>query len=307
MSQKLKISAETRTDLGKGASRRLRRLANKVPAILYGGEEQPASLTLVYRELDAIMKDEAFYSQVMALNISGKNQDVVVRDLQRHPATDRVTHVDFFRVDADKALQVSVPLHFLNEETCIGVKQDGGIISHLMNELEISCLPADLPAYIEVDLIDPATMTLPLPGIESTSTDSAHLQSIVKDATAVVIATPEYHGSFSSVTKLVIENLGFPSVLATKPVALVGVAAGTIGAIKSLEALRGVCSHVGAIVLPGPVSVAGVRSVFDANGDITDERVEKQLRGVAVGLLHYIDQNVCPRFALEAMVREQAA
>jgi large subunit ribosomal protein L25 len=154
MSQKLKISAETRTDLGKGASRRLRRLANKVPAILYGGEDQPASLTLVYRELDAIMKDEAFYSQVMALNISGKNQDVVVRDLQRHPATDKVTHVDFFRVDADKELQVSVPLHFLNEEACAGVRLGGGIISHLMNELEISCLPADLPAYIEVDLID---------------------------------------------------------------------------------------------------------------------------------------------------------
>ncbi len=154
MSQKLKISAEMRTDLGKGASRRLRRLANKVPAILYGGEEQPAALTLVYRELDAIMKDEAFYSQVMALKIAGKNQDVVVRDLQRHPATDRVTHVDFFRVDADKVLQVSVPLHFLNEDTCVGVKQEGGIISHLMNEVEISCLPADLPAYIEVDLID---------------------------------------------------------------------------------------------------------------------------------------------------------
>jgi chromate reductase len=160
---------------------------------------------------------------------------------------------------------------------------------------------------VEVDLIDPATMSLPMPGVESTSTDPTRIQSIIKDATAVVIATPEYHGSFSSVTKLVIENLGFPSVLSTKPVALVGVAAGSIGAVKSLESLRGVCSHVGAIVLPGPVSVAGVRSVFDADGNVTDERVEKQLRGVATGLLHYIDQNVCPRFALEAMVREQAA
>jgi len=154
MSQKLKITAETRTDLGKGASRRLRRLADKVPAILYGGDENPAALTLVYRELDAIMKEEAFYSQVMALKVSGKDLDVVVRDLQRHPATDRVTHVDFYRVDANKELHVSVPLHFLNEEACTGVKLEGGIISHVMNEVEVSCLPANLPAFIEVDLID---------------------------------------------------------------------------------------------------------------------------------------------------------
>ena len=154
MSQKLKITAEKRTDLGKGASRRLRRLADKVPAILYGGKEDSAALTLVYRELDAIMKEEAFYSQVMALKVDGKNQDVVVRDLQRHPASSRVTHVDFFRVDADKELHVNVPLHFLNEEACIGVKQGGGIISHVMNEVNVSCLPANIPAFIEVDLID---------------------------------------------------------------------------------------------------------------------------------------------------------
>jgi len=154
MSQKLKLTAETRTDLGKGASRRLRRLADKVPAILYGGEADPASLTLGYHELEAVMKDEAFYSQVMALKVAGKNEDVVVRDLQRHPATDRVMHVDFFRVDANKELHVSVPLHFLNEEACTGVKLAGGIISHLMNEVEVSCLPADLPAFIEIDLID---------------------------------------------------------------------------------------------------------------------------------------------------------
>ncbi len=160
---------------------------------------------------------------------------------------------------------------------------------------------------IVVDLIDPAQMTLPLPGVDTTTDDPKRLQEIIKGATGVVIATPEYHGSFSSVTKLVIENLGFPSVLAGKPVALVGVAAGAIGAIKSLEALRGVCSHVGSIVLPGPVSVARVREVFDENGEIVDERVEKQLRGVATGLLHYVDLNICPRFALEAMVREQAA
>jgi len=101
----------------------------------------------------------------------------------------------------------------------------------------------------------------------------------------------------------VIENLGFPSALAGKPVALLGVAAGEIGAIKTLEQLRGVCSHVGAIVLPGPVSVARVQSVFDENGRCLDERVEKRIRSVATTLNDYIHQNICPAIALEAMVR----
>jgi NAD(P)H-dependent FMN reductase len=161
---------------------------------------------------------------------------------------------------------------------------------------------------VEVDLIDPAGMDLPMPGLkpetEKSKNDTARLREVVQRASGVVIATPEYHGSFSSVTKLLIENMGFPSALAGKPVALMGVAAGSIGAIKSLEALRGVCSHVGAIVLPGPVSVAGIRDVFNSSGEIVDERVEKRLRGVATGLLHYIDEHVCPKFALEAMVRQ---
>jgi FMN reductase len=129
------------------------------------------------------------------------------------------------------------------------------------------------------------------------------MRSAVKAATGVILATPEYHGSFSSVLKLAIENLGFPSVLAGKPIALLGVAAGQIGAIKSLEHLRSVCSHVGAIVLPGPVSVAGVNKLFDADGNCLDPSVEKRVRGTATGLLNYIQANICPRFALEEMVR----
>ena len=118
-----------------------------------------------------------------------------------------------------------------------------------------------------------------------------------------MLATPEYHGGFSSVIKLVIENLGFPSVLAGKPVALMGVAAGQIGAIKSLEQLRSVCSHVGAIVLPGPVSVANIQKVFDEEGRCLDPGAEKRLRGVATSLVHYIEDTICPRVALEQMVR----
>ncbi|MCG8604957.1 NAD(P)H-dependent oxidoreductase, partial [bacterium] len=110
-----------------------------------------------------------------------------------------------------------------------------------------------------------------------------------------------------SVIKLVVENLGFPSVLSGKPVALLGVAAGQIGAIKALEQLRSVCSHVGAIVLPGPVSVAGVSKLFDEQGRCLDERVEKRIRGMATNLLDYIEGHICPKICLEEMVRTQAA
>ena len=158
---------------------------------------------------------------------------------------------------------------------------------------------------IAVDLIDPARLDLPFPGSDNNSTDAITLQEIVSNATGVVFSSPEYHGTYSSVAKLIIENLGFPSVLAEKPIALMGVAAGQIGAIKALEHLRSVLSHVGAIVLPGPVSVAGVQNVFDQNGNCLDEEIEKRIRGVATNLIDYIRTSVCPKIALEALVREE--
>ena len=156
---------------------------------------------------------------------------------------------------------------------------------------------------VSVDVVDPSELDLPLPGLESTSDSASELQEVIHGATAVVLATPEYHGSFSSVMKLMIENLGFPSVLGGKSVALLGVAGGSIGAIKSLEQLRGVCSHVGAIVLPGPVSVPNVRSAFNEDGECLDAKIEGRLQGLAENLLGYIRQNLCPRMTLEAMVR----
>ncbi len=157
---------------------------------------------------------------------------------------------------------------------------------------------------VSIESVDPSSMHLPLPGQDGDVADVEALMAKVSACTGVIFATPEYHGSFSSVTKLIIENLGFPSVLAGKPVALLGVAAGAIGAIKSLEQLRNVCSHVGAIVLPGPVSVAHVRDVFDDKGICLDERVEAQVRGLPNRLMDYIDRHVCPAVSLEAMVRE---
>ena len=164
----------------------------------------------------------------------------------------------------------------------------------------------DRKQRVQVTSIDPSRLILPFPGQPGEFPDQQALQSAVRDATGVVLATPEYHGGFAAVMKLVIENLGCPSLLAGKPVALLGVAAGQIGAIKSLEQLRSVCSHVGAIVLPGPVSVAGVQKLFDAQGHCLDANVEKRIRGVATSLMDYVQGSVCPRIALEQMVRAQS-
>ena len=154
-----------------------------------------------------------------------------------------------------------------------------------------------------VQRFDPAAMNLTAPGA-APSEDAKRMQEAIQAASGVILSTPEYHGSFCSTLKLMIENLGFPSALGGKPVALLGVAAGRIGAIKSLEQLRGVCSHVGALVLPGPVSIAGVNRVFDEQGNCTDQAVEAQVRRVATNLLDYLHQHVCPLYALEAMVRK---
>ena len=157
-------------------------------------------------------------------------------------------------------------------------------------------------AGTSVTMINPATISLGFPG--EPETDAMNIRQLVSDATGVVISTPEYHGSFSAMLKLVIENLGFPSALAGKPIALVGVAAGQIGAIKSLEQLRSVCSHVGGIVLPGPVSIANVRQVFDEDGNCRDKKTDARARRVATNPVDYLNSNVCPRFALEALARE---
>ena len=155
---------------------------------------------------------------------------------------------------------------------------------------------------IKSELIDPRNIDLPLPGLKSNS-QIDNLQKSVSEATGIILATPEYHGGISSVMKLIIDNLGFPSVLAGKPIALLGVAAGQIGAIKSLEQLRSICSHVGAIILPGPVSVANVHKVFDASGKCLDPSLEKRIRGVATTLIDYIHNHICPKLALEETVR----
>lgn len=154
MSKEFELHATARTDLGKGASRRLRRLADLVPAIIYGEGKDPVSISIPHKDIQKALSNEAFFSHIITLVVDKKKEQVVIKDLQRHPAKPRIMHADFQRVSADNAITVQVPLHFINEEKCKGVKTGGGSIIKAMTELQISCLPKDLPEFIEVDMID---------------------------------------------------------------------------------------------------------------------------------------------------------
>ena len=152
MSNDFKLNVKVRNDKGKGASRRLRRLDKEVPAIIYGGKSAPQSISLSQNEFDKALANEAFYSHIITLDVDGKSEDVILKDLQRHPAKPVILHADFLRVSKTQKLQTKVPLHFINEDNCVGVKLGGGLLSHNMTELDISCLPANLPEYLEVDV-----------------------------------------------------------------------------------------------------------------------------------------------------------
>lgn len=154
MADKIMLSAEPRSDVGKGASRRLRRLAAKVPAIVYGGGQDPRMLSLSHRELVKAMEAEAFYSQVLELQVNGEAISTIVKDVQRHPSKPQIMHVDFQRIRADQEIHVNIPIHLLNEEECKGVRLENGRISHQIMEVEVVCLPAALPEYFEIDVAD---------------------------------------------------------------------------------------------------------------------------------------------------------
>ncbi|EIC21710.1 50S ribosomal protein L25/general stress protein Ctc [Thiorhodovibrio frisius] len=150
MSEKIHISAQARTDVGKGASRRLRR-TGQVPGILYGGDRLPEMFMLPHSEIVKYAAQESFYSTLLDFDLAGAKTQVVLKDLQRHPAKPFILHVDFQRVSKGEKLRMTVPLHFENEDICAGIKL-GGQASHNLTELDIQCLPADLPEYIAVDI-----------------------------------------------------------------------------------------------------------------------------------------------------------
>jgi len=151
MNMAIELNAELRADQGKGASRRLRH-TDKLPAIVYGAGKDAVNLMLTQREVRAVMKNQVFYSSIVQLKFDGKNEQVILRDIQHHPYKLDILHMDFQRVDANKKLHMHVPLHFINEEKSPGVKLEGGIVSHVVIEVEVECLPKDIPEYIEVDV-----------------------------------------------------------------------------------------------------------------------------------------------------------
>lgn len=179
------LNAEVREDQGKGASRRLRREAGKVPAIVYGGAKnrKPQAITLAANELDKALQSEAFFSHVLTLNIADKSEQVIIKDLQRHPAKPVIYHADFLRVTKTTVITKTVPLHFINEDTCVGVKQQGGKITHNVADVQIKCTLTNLPEFIEVDMA----------AVEAGST--LHLSDIVlpKGVTLVQLALGADH------------------------------------------------------------------------------------------------------------------
>ena len=152
MSEALSFNVETRTSLGSGRARRLRRQENKVPGVVYGGNKPTVYFSIDYRHVAKAIQAEAFYSQVLELVIQKKKERVVLRELQRHPASDKVLHIDFLRISEDRAINISVPIHYLNEDKCHGVRLQSGVISKNLTEVEVSCLPKHLPEFIPIDL-----------------------------------------------------------------------------------------------------------------------------------------------------------
>jgi len=147
----LELNATLREDQGKGASRRLRH-AKQLPAIIYGGGKDSVSISLLQKYIQHKLPDESFYSQVLSLNVAGKAEDVLIRDIQHHPYKMEVMHMDFIRVDAKKVVHVHSQLHFIGEDVSPGVKTEDGVISHVIIEVELECLPKNIPEFIEVDL-----------------------------------------------------------------------------------------------------------------------------------------------------------
>lgn len=151
MSDSIVLNAELRSDSGKGASRRLRH-QGLVPAIVYGGDRDPAQISIKHNEFIHELENDAIYTQVIELRVGDKRQEVILRDLQRHPYKNKLMHADFFRIDQNKPIKVVVPVHVENAEECAGVRMDGGMMTQLVTEIEVIALPKDLPESLEIDV-----------------------------------------------------------------------------------------------------------------------------------------------------------
>ena len=153
MSQQVNLNATGRETDGKSSSRRLRR-AGSVPAVIYGVDKDPIRISILEKDIAKASEVPGFATQILSVNLSGEEQNVIVKEIQRHPATQRVLHADLLRVNPDTKISLSVPVRFINEEICVGVKMHGGAISRLINNIDINCLASNLPEYLEVDVAE---------------------------------------------------------------------------------------------------------------------------------------------------------
>ena len=186
---KIEIKAKERKSKGTGASRRLRH-EGTTPGILYGGVKDAISLEIDTKELFMQFRHEAFHASILTLNLEGKKESVILRDFQMHPVRNNIQHIDFQRINENEKISVKVPFHFINEETAPGVKIEGGLVSHIMTEIDISCLPKDLPQYIEVDLGELAMG------------ESIHLSEVtVPDGVELTSLTDENDPAITSISK----------------------------------------------------------------------------------------------------------
>ena len=186
---KIEINAKERKSKGTGASRRLRH-EGTTPGILYGGVKDAISLEIDTKELFMQFRHEAFHASILTLNLEGKKESVILRDFQMHPVRNNIQHIDFQRINENEKISVKVPFHFINEETAPGVKLEGGLVSHIMTEIDISCLPKDLPQYIEVDLGELAMG------------ESIHLSEVtVPDGVELTSLTDENDPAITSISK----------------------------------------------------------------------------------------------------------
>lgn len=151
MAEVFELHAQVREDLGKAASRRLRRTGDNLLAVVYGADKEPTPITLEYNKVSKALKNEAFYSSILTLHINKEPVKVVVKSMQRHPWKPKILHMDFFRINLKEKLTMHIPLHFIGEEEAPGV-EEGGLVSHLMTDVEVKCLPGDLPEFLEINL-----------------------------------------------------------------------------------------------------------------------------------------------------------
>ena len=153
MSEQVNLSASERSSEGKSSNRNLRR-SGFIPGVVYGGKEEPKKISIMEKDIVKASEVAGFSTQILRISIEGKEVDVVIKEIQRHPATSRVLHADFMRVDPDSKITLVVPIRTLNDENCVGVKASGGQVNHLINDVEISCLASNLPEQLEIDVLE---------------------------------------------------------------------------------------------------------------------------------------------------------